>query len=101
MGGGGRGLANADVIRGRSMLTGEGVKFAKILLTSYVNAPYAKLQADYWLHARYLYSRDAFGLKTSAASDDRVLYLVYKIIGPRDISTMMGDTFARPIKAWR
>ena len=39
------GLANADVIRGggRSMLTvadrGEGVKFAKILLTSYVNAP--------------------------------------------------------------
>ena len=43
---GGGGLANADVIRGgRSMLTvadrGElrGVKFAKILLTSYVNAP--------------------------------------------------------------
>ena len=37
------GLANADVIRGgRSMLTvaaGGGVKFAKILLTSYVNAP--------------------------------------------------------------
>ena len=39
------GLANADVIRGgRSMLTvadrGEGgIKFAKILLTSYVNAP--------------------------------------------------------------
>ena len=37
------GLANADVIRGgRSMLTvadrGRGVKFAKILLTSYVNA---------------------------------------------------------------
>ena len=37
-------LANADVIRGggggRSMLTvGRGVKFAKILLTSYVNAP--------------------------------------------------------------
>ena len=37
------GLANADVIRGgHSMLTvadkGEGVKFAKILLTSYVNA---------------------------------------------------------------
>ena len=45
--GGGGGLANADVIRGgRSMLTvadrgegGGGVKFAKILLTSYVNAP--------------------------------------------------------------
>ena len=44
---GGGGLANADVIRGgggRSMLTvadrGEGgIKFAKILLTSYVNAP--------------------------------------------------------------
>ena len=42
----GGGLENADVIRGgggRSMLTvadrGEGVKFAKILLTSYVNAP--------------------------------------------------------------
>ena len=42
----GGGLANADVIRGggRSMLTvadrGEGgIKFAKILLTSYVNAP--------------------------------------------------------------
>ena len=42
----GVGLANADVIRGggRSMLTvadrGEGgIKFAKILLTSYVNAP--------------------------------------------------------------
>ena len=40
------GLANADVIRGggRSMLTvadrGEGgINFAKILLTSYVNAP--------------------------------------------------------------
>ena len=33
MGAGGGGLANADVIRGR------GVKFAKILLTSYVNAP--------------------------------------------------------------
>ena len=41
------GLANADVIRGwgRSMLTvadrgeGGGGKFAKILLTSYVNAP--------------------------------------------------------------
>ena len=45
--GGGGGPANADVIRGgRSMLTvadraegGGGVKFAKILLTSYVNAP--------------------------------------------------------------
>ena len=44
---GGGGLANADVIEGgggRSMLTvadrGRGVKFAKILLTSYVNAPY-------------------------------------------------------------
>ena len=47
---GGGGLANADVIRGgggRSMLTvadtdrgeGGGIKFAKILLTSYVNAP--------------------------------------------------------------
>ena len=42
---GGGGLANADVIRGgRSMLTvadrGEGgINFAKILLTSYVNAP--------------------------------------------------------------
>ena len=43
----GGGLANADVIRGggRSMLTvadrgeGGGIKFAKILLTSYVNAP--------------------------------------------------------------
>ena len=41
----GGGLANADVIRGgRSMLTvadrGEGgIKFAKVLLTSYVNAP--------------------------------------------------------------
>ena len=36
------GLANADFIRGRSMLTvaGRGVKFAKILLTSYVNVPY-------------------------------------------------------------
>ena len=38
------GLENADVIRGgRSMLTvadrGEGLKFAKILMTSYVNAP--------------------------------------------------------------
>ena len=51
---GGGGLANADVIRGgRSMLTvadrGEGgEKFAKILLTSYVNAPlsgtYFKIQ---------------------------------------------------------
>ena len=45
-GGGGGGLTNADVFRGgRSMLTladrgrGGGVKFAKILLTSYVNAP--------------------------------------------------------------
>ena len=46
--GGGGGLANADVIRGgggRSMLTvadrgeGGGGKFAKILLTSHVNAP--------------------------------------------------------------
>ena len=42
----GGGLANADVIRGgggRSMLTGGrggGIKFAKILLTSYVNAPH-------------------------------------------------------------
>ena len=42
---GGGGLANADVIRGgRSMLTvadrEEGwVKFAKILMTSYMNAP--------------------------------------------------------------
>ena len=45
----GGGLENADVIRGggggRSMLTvadrGEGgIKFAKILLTSYVNAPF-------------------------------------------------------------
>ena len=44
---GGGGLANADVIRGggRSMLAvahrgrGRGVKFAKILLTSYVNTP--------------------------------------------------------------
>ena len=40
---GGGGLANADVIRGSlnadSCWQGEGVKFAKILLTSYVNAP--------------------------------------------------------------
>ena len=50
----GGGLANADVIRGgRSMLTvadrREGdVKFAKILLTSYVNAPllYGKLNKE-------------------------------------------------------
>ena len=32
------GLINADVIRG-SLNAGMGVKFAKILLTSYVNAP--------------------------------------------------------------
>ena len=42
------GLANADVIRGgRSMLTvadrGRGIKFAKILLTSYGNAPLINL----------------------------------------------------------
>ena len=40
-GGGWGGLSNADVIRGgggRSMLK-VAVKFAKILLTSYVNAP--------------------------------------------------------------
>ena len=40
---GGGGLANADVIKGggggRLMLTGGRVKFSKILLTSYVNAP--------------------------------------------------------------
>ena len=51
---------------GHSMLTvadrgREGVKFAKILLTSYVNAP----------HARYLCSRDALG-RPSAAPDDMV-----------------------------
>ena len=44
MGGGGGGLANADVIRGGGSLNadrgkGGGIKFAKILLTSYVNAP--------------------------------------------------------------
>ena len=45
----GRGLANADVIRGgRLTLTvvdrgRGGVKFAKILLTSYVNAPFGLL----------------------------------------------------------
>ena len=38
------GLANADVIRGGCLMLivadrGRGVKFAKILLTSYVNAP--------------------------------------------------------------
>ena len=38
MGGGGC-LANADVIKGGGSLNAEGVKFAKILLTSYVNAP--------------------------------------------------------------
>ena len=39
-GGGGGGLANADVIKeGLNADRGEGVKFAKILLTSYVNAP--------------------------------------------------------------
>ena len=39
--GGGGGLANADVIRGslNADRGGGGVKFAKILLTSYVNAP--------------------------------------------------------------
>ena len=33
------GLANADVIRGSLNADRGGVKFAKILLTSYVNAP--------------------------------------------------------------
>ena len=51
----GGGLANSDVIRGGcSMLTvanrWEGGNFAKILLTSYVNAP---LQSGHNIHAVY------------------------------------------------